>query len=215
MAKKAENTETSRRSSGRPRGTDSTREAILVAAREAFGTSGFEAVSLRKIARDAQVDPSTAVHFFGTKEGLFQAVIEDIVPATEPLVAAIRSGAAGEQIARIYLGVWEDPTYGPAIQALLRTAISSQEAIDLLRTALLGVLDSSGAGLGGADSGAVVQGGPSPDDPGVALAMTHLLGVAFGRNVAQLPALTRMSIEELSEMVGPVLDGYFAMSERA
>lgn len=205
MAKKAENTETSRRSSGRPRGTDSTREAILAAAREAFGTSGFEAVSLRKIARDAQVDPSTAVHFFGTKEGLFQAVIEDIVPATEPLVAAISAGAPGEQIARIYLGVWEDPTYGPAIQALLRTAISSQQAIGLLRTALMGVLDSSGA----------KSGGPSPDDPGVALAMTHLLGVAFGRNVAQLPALTRMSIDELSAMVGPVLDGYFAMRPHA
>ncbi|MFD6811748.1 helix-turn-helix domain-containing protein, partial [Streptomyces anthocyanicus] len=58
------------------RRSDTTRAAILEAARERFAADGYERATIRAIARDAGIDPSLVMRYFGNKEGLFAAASE-------------------------------------------------------------------------------------------------------------------------------------------
>lgn len=184
---------------GRPPGSDSTRAAILAAARAAFASTGFEGTSVRAVASRAGVDPSTVLHFFATKDGLFRAVISEVAPATAPLVEALQRRAGGTELATLYLGIWAGEDSGPAIQALIRAAFGSERATELLREVLLHeVFDAVDA-----------------DDPlGAELALTHLLGIALGRHLGHLPALSRAAIDAIAARVGPTLDTYLSPAAR-
>jgi AcrR family transcriptional regulator len=61
--------------SARPRNAEETRAALLAAARLRFARDGYEATNLRDIAADAGVNVALIPRYFGSKEGLFQAVI--------------------------------------------------------------------------------------------------------------------------------------------
>ena len=61
---------------GGPRRSDATRAAILEAARERFAADGYERATIRAIARDAGIDPSMVMRYYGNKEGLFAAASE-------------------------------------------------------------------------------------------------------------------------------------------
>lgn len=66
-----------RRQPGRP-GKDEPDGALLLlrAAQSAFASHGFKAATLRRIAADAGVDPALVIHHFGSKEALWEAVID-------------------------------------------------------------------------------------------------------------------------------------------
>jgi len=52
-----------------------TREAMLIAARERFANESYENVGLRDIARDVGVDVALVGRYFGNKEDLFREVL--------------------------------------------------------------------------------------------------------------------------------------------
>jgi AcrR family transcriptional regulator len=52
----------------RRRSAPATRAAILEAARNRFGTHGFDRVRLRDVAADVGVDPAMVIRYFGTKD---------------------------------------------------------------------------------------------------------------------------------------------------
>lgn len=56
---------------------ETTRRRILEAARGEFATAGFAATSTRAIAKRAGITQPLVHHYFGTKERLFEAVLED------------------------------------------------------------------------------------------------------------------------------------------
>src|SRR5579875_3984404 len=60
---------------GRRPGTNTTRQAILDAARARFASDGFAATTIRGIAADAGVDASLVMQFFGSQNELFAAVM--------------------------------------------------------------------------------------------------------------------------------------------
>ncbi|MGH8780534.1 TetR/AcrR family transcriptional regulator [Paraburkholderia sp.] len=60
-------------------------DALLRSAREAFARQGFEATSIRDIARRCGVDSALIAHHFGTKEGLWMAVVMQIVSEIAPM----------------------------------------------------------------------------------------------------------------------------------
>ena len=60
--------EPQRRGPGRRPGAADTRGEILAAARSEFAAKGYDASSVRGIAREAGVDPALVHHYFGTKE---------------------------------------------------------------------------------------------------------------------------------------------------
>ena len=55
---------------------EQSREKILDAAETLFAQGGFNGVSLKDIARAAEVDTSLLHYYFVTKAGLFAAVLE-------------------------------------------------------------------------------------------------------------------------------------------
>ena len=75
-----------------------TRAAILDAAERLFADRGFDATSLNAIAAAARVSRATPSYFFGSKEGLYVAVLERVFSdrqmaarsAFEPLEAWVR-----------------------------------------------------------------------------------------------------------------------------
>ena len=52
------------------------RDKILDAAENAFAQTGFEGASLRQIVSDAGVNLATVYYYFGSKEGLMEAVLD-------------------------------------------------------------------------------------------------------------------------------------------
>jgi AcrR family transcriptional regulator len=56
------------------------REALLQAAARLFAEHGFEAVSTRMLAKEADVNIAMIAYYFGSKEKLFEAIIDDRLP---------------------------------------------------------------------------------------------------------------------------------------
>src|SRR3982751_4702663 len=75
---------------GRPRDPERGRR-ILEAARRHFSEHGLERANVDAIAADAGVSKMTVYNNFGSKEGLFQAVVRD---RTAPVVAGVAGAAA-------------------------------------------------------------------------------------------------------------------------
>lgn len=64
-------------SGGRKRDAAATRAAILTAAQGLFAARGYERATVREIAARAGVNQALLFRYFGTKEELFRAAIED------------------------------------------------------------------------------------------------------------------------------------------
>ena len=62
------------------------RARILEAAGKLFAGKGFDAASIRELARAAEVNLSAIAYHFGDKEGLYRAVIRQVIDDSEPLV---------------------------------------------------------------------------------------------------------------------------------
>lgn len=61
----------------RPRNAAATREAILTAATRRFTAESYDQVGIRDVAGEVGVDPALISRYFGSKEELFRAVIDD------------------------------------------------------------------------------------------------------------------------------------------
>ena len=70
------------------RGED-TRRRILETALDLFAAHGYEGTSTRQIAEGAGVNLPAIQYYFGNKEGLYRAVIEDIVADTEQHMSGV------------------------------------------------------------------------------------------------------------------------------
>ena len=70
------------RPGSRQRGED-TRRRILDAALELFAADGFDGASTRTIAEHAGVNLPAIQYYFGSKEGLYRAVVEEIIEHME------------------------------------------------------------------------------------------------------------------------------------
>lgn len=62
---------------GRQRNAAATKQAIFEAATQAFARTGYQGAGLREIASDAGVDVALISRYFGSKEKLFEQVLEE------------------------------------------------------------------------------------------------------------------------------------------
>lgn len=83
---------------------EETRGRILDAALELFAASGFEGASTRTIAERAGVNLPAIQYYFGSKEGLYRAVVEqfsqEMQAGVAPIAERIRAELASGQSAR-------------------------------------------------------------------------------------------------------------------
>jgi len=185
---------------GRRSGAQSTRTLILASARKLFSEQGYDAASLRQIARHAGVDAAMVHHFFQNKEELFAACVKLPADPREVLadVMVIPLAGRGAAIVRTLLTFWDSPVQ-PALLALLRGVVSSRAQAALLRE----VLSKRIIGAALADL---------PDD-GTAglrasLVASQLIGLMVSRYVLKLEPLASAPHEEVVRVLGPTLQRY-------
>ena len=88
------------RTAGRPVKQALRRDVVLLdAAQSAFARYGFEGASVRKIAAEAGVDPALVAHYFGSKELLWQAVVERFAASRGLWVDEVKRMAGQKEIA--------------------------------------------------------------------------------------------------------------------
>lgn len=69
-------------------------EALLAAARDEFARRGFSAASVRDIAREADVNPGLIRYHFGSKDALYQRVLDGVMaPLRDRLLDAFLQAA--------------------------------------------------------------------------------------------------------------------------
>lgn len=192
-----------RRPTGRRAGDSGTRDAILDAALRLFAAQGFEATSLRAIAAEAGVDAALIRHFFGDKESLFATVVTDRTeyPAHLATATVADRSTAGRAFTEAYLGLWEDPATRPVLLALVRSATTSPHAARMLRE-FLGRLMPSLLGPG------------DEHVERVALAGSHLLGVAVARHVVAVPPIAALTHDALVDELAPTIQRYLDGTHR-
>jgi AcrR family transcriptional regulator len=185
---------------GRRAGPNLTREAILHASRAAFAERGYDTVSIRAVARAAGVDPALVHRFFGSKESLFVAAMKLPVAPSEFVSALLAGGldGLGERIVATLLGVYDAPGAFAPFLALLRGAVSNEQAATMLRefvtTEVLGRIAATAA----------------PDQPQLraALAGSQVIGLAMARYVVRIPETAEASRSQLAACVGPTIQRY-------
>jgi AcrR family transcriptional regulator len=76
--------------------TEPGRDAILIAGRELFAERGFNAAAVSEIAARAGIAKSVIYHHFGSKAGLYEAIVEaETGELLDRVAAAVPSGGAG------------------------------------------------------------------------------------------------------------------------
>jgi AcrR family transcriptional regulator len=173
------------------------REAILQAAREQFATHGYEATTLRAIARAAGVDAALPSYHFGSKNALFVATLQLPVTPGEIIDGLLADGldGAGERLVRRLLIVWDDPERGAPLIAVLRSAATHGEA--MREFVEREIVARFAAAIDGPD--ATLRAGAL---------VSQVLGLVTARYVLHIEPLHSASHDELAALVGPTLQRY-------
>ncbi len=185
---------------GRRPGDSGTREAILQAARQSFGASGYAGTTIRGVARAAGVDPALVHRFYGSKESLFAATLDLPADPSVLLPALLGEGldGLGERVVGTFLTLWDaTPGQGPML-ALLRSAVADETAAELLRDFLTRVAMGPLAKAAGGDS----------PDLRASLVASQVVGLAVSRYVLRIEPLASTPAAELAAHLGPTLDRY-------
>ena len=183
----------------RPAGED-TRTAILDAARAEFSAKGYDSSSLRAIARLAEVDPALIHHYFAGKVALF---VESMSLPVNPsfLIDAILAGPreqVGERLAVTFFDIWDSPQGRERLVALIRSAVSQEDAARMLREFLVREVFGKVA---------LSIGVPEPQLR-AGMAAAQMIGVAMMRYVIGFEPVVSASAEEIVALVGPTLQRY-------
>jgi AcrR family transcriptional regulator len=188
----------------RPGGVD-TRQAIVEAARVDFAEQGYDGTSLRGIARRAEVDPALVHHYFGGKPQLFAAVM-DIPADPAALISAVVEGprdGVGEALVRTFLAVWDSQDGRQRFQALMRAAVTHDEATRMLREFLTREV------FGRVVRSLAADGEPSADlELRAGLAASQMVGLAMMRYIVEFPAVVDADHDQLAALVGPTIQRY-------
>jgi AcrR family transcriptional regulator len=191
---------------GRRPGAGGTREAILQSARQLFTERGYDATSIRAVAEESGVDPALVIHYFSSKEGLFRESIDLRLDIGKIADAIFGSGFenAGGNLIREVCAVWEDESRRHPLAVLIRNAIEHDEAARMLSdfidreivSQLTARSDSPDARLSGS------------------LAYSQLLGMVLVRYVIRLEPLASLTVDEVTDLLGPVIQAHLAGQPR-
>jgi AcrR family transcriptional regulator len=187
---------------GRRPGNSGTREAILRAAAEEFAEHGYDRATIRNVAGRAGVDAALVHHYFGNKPNLFVAALDLPVNPAElaSTLLADDPEVAGERIAGLLISVWEHAASRQPMMALIRSAVSSEEAAAMLREfATTEIFAQVALRLGKPDARLRAN-----------LVMSQLIGLAMARYIVKIEPLASLPPADLAAAVGPSLQHYLS-----
>lgn len=177
-----------------PRRSDVTRAAILAAARERFAADGYERATIRAIARDAGIDPSMVMRYYGNKEGLFVAASE--IDLRIPRLGAVPSRHVGAVLVTHFLDRWEADD---VLTGMLRVGVTNEAGAERMREIFKAQLGPMVAG---------VCPDPAEAPRRAALVASQILGMALARYVLRFPPAATMSRDELIAWLAPTIQRY-------
>jgi AcrR family transcriptional regulator len=186
---------------GRRPGRTDTRAAIQAAALTLFSEMGYEKVSLRAIARAADVDPALIHHYFENKADLFARSVLDLPLDADAIVRQILDGpveGVGERTIAAFLDAWDRPGAGNRFTAMLRAAVTDPNARRPLSEFLVReVLGKVAESLGHANARFRAQ-----------LGVSLVLGLALSRDILELPALVKARNPVLVKALGRAMQAH-------
>jgi TetR/AcrR family transcriptional regulator len=183
-------------------------DRILKSALELFSERGYDATSVREICEAAGITKPTLYHFYGSKEGVYRAIVEG---ALSRLRGDVGTALGGDdplrdrlvRMARAYIdAAARQPDLARFVMALIHNPLRSAPATDFVGF-YAGILDEVAAALDAAVARGEVAPGPTPVRR---LGFMGALGEAMtGHLLAGRPDLT----PELAEtLVDTVLQGW-------
>ena len=98
-----------RKQPGRPPANpdQTVRQQLLAAARGLFAQQGYDAVSIRQVAEAAAVNPAMIHYYFGSKQGLYEAMLTDtFTPLIERLSAVLTASADDADALRNFFSLY-------------------------------------------------------------------------------------------------------------
>ena len=188
-----------------PGGSKSERTKLRIqqAAAKLFASRSFETVSTRAIAKEAGVDAALIHHYFGSKEGLFQAVLNAAIrpEQLEALVVSESPDDWGRQLVRAADKVWTSPA-APALKAVVRRVLVGHEGMlrEFVTRSLLNRFLSHIKG-------------PEPERRlRASLIGSQMSGLVIARHIVGIEPLASLSTDEVADLIGPVLQHYITGS---
>ncbi|MDH6697642.1 TetR/AcrR family transcriptional regulator [Streptomyces griseoviridis] len=157
---------------------EGSRAALVSAAARCFGKYGYDGTSVRDIGRTAEVDAALVYRYFGSKQGLFEAVSTSSTALFEPL-RQLPLDEVAEWLHRVaFHGPDEDEVPHPVL-TMLRSP-SREEAVGQLRADVTEVFtESFAARLDGPDAEIRAE-----------LLAAWMLGMTLLRLAVRTPALS-------------------------
>lgn len=174
-----------------------TRRRILETARRRFAEVGYERATIRAIAADAQVDKSSVMQYFGTKQELFRQAVHWEIPIDE--LSEDDPSSTVENYMRAMLGNWAaDPNSPMAV--LLRTSLTSEDAADILRQHVRSQATDVLAARVEADDARLRA----------ALAGAMMMGIAVQRYLLRMPDVADADLEDVLRITTPLFRSLIA-----
>jgi AcrR family transcriptional regulator len=173
-----------------------TEERILRAAARLFVDAGYERTTIRAVAQAAGVDPGLVMHYFGSKEALFQQVTHG-APAqrlsgtpeqvTEQILASLAEGLVNEPVRSL---------------AVLRSMLTHPEAAQATAEGAENYRAQLAAAIPTADA-----------DVRAALISAVLMGVVVSRHLLKSIGLAEVPPEQLTGLLRPCLRSLMAADQ--
>ena len=188
-----------------PGGSKSERTKLRIqqAAARLFASRSFETVSTRAIAKEAGVDAALIHHYFGSKEGLFQAVLNAAIrpEQLEALVVSESPEDWGRQLVRAADKVWASPA-APALKAVVRRVLVGHEGMlrEFVTRSLLNRFLSH------------IKGPETERRLRASLIGSQMSGLVIARHIVGIEPLASLSTDEVADLIGPVLQHYITGS---
>lgn len=166
-----------------------TEARILAAASGLFVASGYERTTIRAVAQAAGVDAGLVMHYFGSKQELFEKVTQGAGPL--PDLTGPPSQVAEQVLAQLADSLETEPVQSLAV---LRSMLTHPEAAHSLgertiryRTQLAGAISAPDADLR------------------AALIIAIIMGVAVDRHLLKTGGLDAATPEEITNLLRPIL----------
>ena len=185
--------------SGRPgrwRSGAESRQRVLDAARVLFHRNGYAGTTVRAVAAEAGVDPAMVFYFFGTKQGLFAAVLDMSAQLPSAIDAIFDGGldGVGERVIRTLLENMDKSDRTP-LAMLTRSAPTHDQSETLLREfidreitrRLAAMLDTPDAALR------------------AGMVNVQLLGLTVARYIVRIEPIASASVDELVTRFGAIV----------
>jgi len=176
----------------RPRNAEATRAAILNAARERFACESYDDVGMRDIAGDVGVDAALVSRYFGSKEELFEVVLNSCDNGGE-LMTGDRA-TFGQRVAHEVIFEPKSESKLKGLLILLRS-ISSTKAMEIVqRGANARFYGPFAEWVGGSDPAVSAR-----------LAAAFIMGMAVSREVTGGFGFSPEQCERMAERMGATL----------